>query len=90
MNLPDLVEITPGRGWKVAPLFAWYDLWIGAFWDRTSRKLYILPVPCVGIVITFPIKPVMGMSQQEIDRLLGFDDEPRRFIKPRSASSWIN
>ena len=44
-------------GWSIAPLFAWYDLWIGAFWDRKSRKLYILPLPCVGVVIQFPKEP---------------------------------
>lgn len=38
---------------RVRPLFAWYDLWIGAFWDRKTRKLYILPLPCIGIVIEF-------------------------------------
>lgn len=37
----------------IKPLFAWYDFWIGAFWDRKARKLYILPLPCVGIVIQF-------------------------------------
>jgi hypothetical protein len=37
----------------VKPLFAWYDLWIGVFWDRKARKLYILPMPCIGIVIEF-------------------------------------
>lgn len=37
----------------IKPLFAWYDLWIGAFWDRKQRKLYILPLPMVGVVITF-------------------------------------
>jgi hypothetical protein len=37
----------------IKPLFAWYDLWIGAFWDRGSRKLYVLPLPCVGVVIHF-------------------------------------
>ena len=36
---------------RVRFLFAWYDLWIGVFWDRQKRKLYILPLPCVGIVI---------------------------------------
>lgn len=35
-------------------LFEPCDLWIGAFWDRKSRKLYILPVPCIGVVIQFP------------------------------------
>ena len=34
-------------------IFAWYDLWIGAYWDRAARKLYILPLPCMGFVISF-------------------------------------
>ena len=38
---------------KIRPLFAWYDLWIGAFWDSRKRRLYILPLPCVGIVVEF-------------------------------------
>ena len=38
---------------KVRPIFAWYDPWVGAFWDRTKRRLYILPLPCIGIVIHF-------------------------------------
>lgn len=37
----------------IRPLFAWYDFWMGVFWDRQKRKLYILPLPCIGVVITF-------------------------------------
>lgn len=39
---------------QVKPLFAWYDFWIGAYWDRSKRKLYVLPLPMIGFVITLP------------------------------------
>lgn len=44
-----------GNPWafRLSLIFAWYDLWIGAFWDRKSRKLYLLPFPCVGLVVAF-------------------------------------
>lgn len=42
------------RRWRVGLIIAWYDLWVGAYWNAASRKLYILPLPCVGIVIEFP------------------------------------
>lgn len=31
------------------PFFAWYDLWIGAFWSTSTRTLYLMPIPMVGI-----------------------------------------
>lgn len=37
----------------IRPLFAWYDMWVGAFWDADKRKLYVLPLPCVGFTIQF-------------------------------------
>jgi hypothetical protein len=36
--------------------FAWYDLWVGAFWDQKSRTLYICPLPCLLIVIPRPTR----------------------------------
>jgi len=41
---------------RIKPIFAWYDLWIGFYWNREKRRLYILPLPCMGIVIQFQEK----------------------------------
>jgi len=41
---------------KMRFIFAWYDMWIGLFWDSHKRRLYVLPVPCLGIVLEFPQK----------------------------------
>lgn len=36
---------------KIRPLLAWYDLWIGVYVDRVNRRVYVLPLPCIGVVI---------------------------------------
>lgn len=38
----------------IRPIFAWYDLWVGAYYDRRNRRLYVLPVPCLGVVVDVP------------------------------------
>ena len=39
---------------RIRFICAWYDLWVGAFYDREKRHLYILPVPCLGVRIAWP------------------------------------
>jgi hypothetical protein len=36
---------------KIKIFFAWYDFWIGFYFDRHGKALYFCPLPCVVIKI---------------------------------------
>jgi hypothetical protein len=38
---------------KLSVFFRWFDLWIGAYWDRTHRALYVCPIPMFGVKLQF-------------------------------------
>jgi hypothetical protein len=42
---------------RIRPIFAWYDFWIGVFFDRQKRRIYILPLPCLGVIIELGNQP---------------------------------
>jgi hypothetical protein len=35
----------------ITPFFRWYDFWIGFYWDRHARALYICPLPMFGVKV---------------------------------------
>jgi hypothetical protein len=37
--------------YKDDTIVAWYDLWIGVFYDTKKRWVYFFPVPCWGMII---------------------------------------
>jgi hypothetical protein len=42
------VEPAPKRyRWRVS--FAWYDLWLGVYYDRARRVVYVCPLPTLLI-----------------------------------------
>lgn len=42
---------------KINVIFAWFDFWVGIFFDRAKRRVYIFPVPMFGVVIQLPVPP---------------------------------
>ena len=50
-NYPRRKRDTPPSGFHIRPMFAWYDFWVGVFYDKPRRRLYIFPVPCFGVRI---------------------------------------
>lgn len=38
---------------RFTAFFRWYDLWVGAYWDRVNRDLYVCPLPMLGVKLSF-------------------------------------
>jgi hypothetical protein len=76
---------------RVRLSFAWYDLWVGAYWDRRERVLYVCPLPCLLLTIRADpgewdydeIDPDYG----EGDTSTPEDDRFRRKIEEQDSTS---
>jgi len=54
------------------PFFAWYDMWIGVYWDHSQRLLYVCPVPMLGLRVRVPLEPMRVLAIHVRARLRGW------------------
>lgn len=43
--------------WRDIPctlVVAWYDCWLGTYWDRDQGRLFVLFVPMLGLCVSLP------------------------------------
>ena len=52
---------------KIKLIFAWYDMWVGLFYDRKKRTLFFFPFPMCGIKIQFGVRDMMKNLNIMID-----------------------
>jgi hypothetical protein len=66
-------------------LFAWYDFWVGAYWSRKDRRLYVLPLPMVGFVLDFG--PEFKSPAEALAVLIKLEKRERRSAPPPSEAT---
>lgn len=54
----------------VSLIVEWRDFWVGAFVDTAKCRLYLLPVPCLGVVLQWPVPKVQRSPRPVVRRTI--------------------
>lgn len=75
---------------KAQLFFAWFDFWVGLFWDKKKSTLYILALPMIGVRIRIIPKgyKIINLSPWMPSPSFAFYTKSGTFIGV--ASTWID
>ena len=51
---------------KLSLSFAWYDLWVGAYWSREKRVLHLCLIPTIVLSLMFKPRPVKLTPEEKV------------------------
>ena len=50
---------------KIEFIFAWFDFWIGVFYDKKKRWIYLFLIPMCGVFIKLKNKSKIDIDDPE-------------------------
>lgn len=84
------IHFQVNRDIKIKPMFAWYDFWIGLFFDTKKATTYIFPIPMFGVKIV-GIRIVWNNRYQwRKDKFIWLFQFGKRYWPMREYDSWID
>ena len=66
---------------KIKIIFAWYDFWIGLFYDQKKKWLYIFPMPMIGILIK--LSNAINVHELMCPKCGGYKTAHHNYVKKR-------
>ena len=56
------------KRFEIGIIAAWYDGWVGYYWDKKNTTLYLLPLPMLGVVIRFiPVNNIIRGNNSKVN-----------------------
>jgi hypothetical protein len=69
------------KSWKLRVFFAWYDLWVGFYYDQKRRTLYFCPLPCVVFMLEM---------RSKADSSSALPRQKRKTMNKENVLKWID
>jgi hypothetical protein len=80
---------------RIRPIFRWYDFWVGAYLDRARHRLYVLPLPMLGVCIEWgpvhidaKLTDVSASYSPPTDLALTVEERVRHGLDELGANVW--